>query len=55
MKIELFEKDVGQSKWNKDIIIFQTLNEYSSSGIYDESGLSMNQFIKIREFLSKEV
>lgn len=54
-KIELFEKDVGQSKWNRDIIIFQTLNEYSSSGIYDESGLSMNQFIKIREFLSKEV
>jgi hypothetical protein len=36
------------------MIIYQTLNEYSRSGIYDQSGMSMNQFLKVREVLTKE-
>ena len=36
------------------MVIYQTLNDESSSGIYDSSGLTMNQFLKIREFLAKE-
>ena len=36
------------------MVIYQTLNDESSSGIYDHSGLTMNQFLKIREFLAKE-
>ena len=31
-----------------------TVNDFSSSEIYDHSGMSMNQFLKIREFLAKE-
>ncbi len=53
-KLELLNKDVGQSSWNKEIIIYQTLNEFSSTGLYDESGMSMNQFLKLREYLVKE-
>ena len=42
------------SQWNKDMIIYQTLNDFSSNGIYDQSGLGMNMFLKIREYLAKE-
>lgn len=41
------------SDWNQDMVIYQTLNEYSASGIYDSSGLSMNRFLQIRECLVK--
>ena len=34
--------------------IVQLLNELSESGLYDESGLSMNHFLKIRKYLTKE-
>ncbi len=54
LKIELLDKQVGGSKWNKEVLIYQTLNESSTAGIYDKSGLSINAFIKIREFLAKE-
>ena len=30
------------------------MNEKSSEGLYDHCGLSMNQFLKIRELLVKE-
>ena len=53
-KFELMDKTTLSSTWNRDLVIYQTLNEKSSSGIYDDSGLTMNQFIKIREFLAKE-
>ncbi len=53
-KMELFEKNVGSSKWNREVLIYQTLNEYSSEGLYDESKLTMNQFIKLRDYLTKE-
>lgn len=54
IKLEYMKKDVGKSQWNNEIMIYQILNEYSSKGLYDKSGLSMNQFLKIREFLVKE-
>ena len=54
-KFELIDKDTLSSTWNHDIVIYQTLNEKSASGIYDESGLSMNQYLKIREYLVKGV
>ncbi len=53
-KFELLDHNTLSSSWNRDIVIYQTLNENSSSGIYDNSGLTMNQFLKIREFLAKE-
>lgn len=34
--------------------VYQVLNDLSRSGIYDRSGLSMNQFLKVREYLAKE-
>ncbi|MDD6037280.1 MAG: hypothetical protein PUD20_00555 [bacterium] len=53
-KFELLDKDMFSSTWNRDIVIYQTMNEKSSEGLYDCSGLSMNQFLTIREFLVKE-
>lgn len=54
-KFELLDQDTLQSAWNHDIVIYQTLNEKSSEGIYDASGMGMNQFLNIREFLAKGV
>ncbi|MCI5857492.1 MAG: hypothetical protein MR016_09045 [Agathobacter sp.] len=54
IKLEALDGDVAKSTWNREMIIYQTLNEFSSAGLYDESGLSMNQFLKVREFLVKE-
>ncbi|MBR2046286.1 MAG: hypothetical protein IJ958_09160 [Agathobacter sp.] len=54
IKLELLEKEVGTSQWNREVLIYQTLNEFSTAGLYDQSGLSINAFIKIREWLAKE-
>lgn len=54
IKLELLDKQVGGSQWNREVLIYQTLNEFSTAGLYDESGLSINTFIKIRDWLSKE-
>lgn len=53
-KIEMLNGQNLSSSWNQDMVIYQTLNEISATGIYDESGLSMNQFLKIRELLVRE-
>lgn len=53
-KIELLMGNNLSSSWNQDMVIYQTLNELSATGIYDESGLSMNQFLKLRELLVRE-
>jgi hypothetical protein len=53
-KMEVLHEQSTSSKWNQDMIIYQTLNDFSAKGLYDESGLSMNQFLKIREFLVNE-
>ncbi len=50
-KAEVFDSDTMSSTWNQDMIIYQTLNELSTNGYYDESTLSTNQFLKIRDFL----
>lgn len=54
IKLELLEKEVGTSQWNREVLIHQTLNDFSTAGLYDESGLSINAFIKIRQWLATE-
>lgn len=54
IKLEAMALDVNKSQWNREMFIYQTLNEFSSSGIYDQSGMSMNSFLSVREFLAKE-
>ena len=54
IKLELFKQEVGDSMWNKDMIVYQALNELTNTDFYDESGLSMHQFLQIREYLVKE-
>lgn len=54
IKMEALNREMGKSQWNHEMIIYQTLNEFSSSGLYDDCGMSMNQFLKVREFLVKE-
>lgn len=53
-KMELFDADTMSSNWNQNMVIYQTLNDFSAQGMYDKSGLSMNMFLKIREYLVKE-
>lgn len=53
-KLENSEEQLGTSQWNKDVMIHQVLNQYSTAGIYDKSGLSINTYIKIRDWLLKE-
>ena len=53
-KLEVLDEDTVGSNWNQDMVIYQTLNEYSAAGLYDRSGLSMNMFLKIREYLVNE-
>lgn len=54
IKLELLENEVGTSQWNREVLIHQTLNNFSTAGLYDESGLSINAFIKIRQWLATE-
>ncbi len=54
IKLELLENEVGTSQWNREVLIYQTLNDFSTAGLYDESGLSINAFIKIRQWLATE-
>ena len=44
-KFEVFDSRTMSSEWNQDMVIYQTLNEFSASGIYDRSGLGMNMFL----------
>lgn len=53
-KLEVLDQTTMSSTWNQDMVIYQTLNEFSTEGMYDQSGLSMNMFLKIREYLVKE-
>lgn len=54
IKLETSDSEAMSSQWNKDVLIHQTLNDFSTAGYYDNSGLSINSFIKIREWLAKE-
>ncbi|MBQ3558332.1 MAG: hypothetical protein IJA07_02305 [Agathobacter sp.] len=53
-KMEIHNEELGTSKWNRELLIHQTLNEFSSAGLYDKSGLSINTYIKIRDWLVQE-
>lgn len=53
-KIEVFDSDMMSSDWNQNMVIYQTLNDFSAQGLYDKSGLTMNMFLKIREYLVNE-
>lgn len=53
-KLEVLDGQTMSSEWNQDMVIYQTLNDFSTMGLYDRSGLSMNMFLKIREYLVKE-
>ena len=53
-KVELFDSDSMTSTWNQNMVIYQTINELSQKGLYDKSNLSMNQFLTIRDVLTKE-
>lgn len=50
-RFEHLREQTSKSDWNREIVIYQTLNELSGSGLYDQSGLSINAYLKIREFL----
>lgn len=53
-KLEVLDEQTAESAWNQDMVVYQTLNEMSSKGMYDHSGMSMNLFLKLREQLVKE-
>lgn len=50
-RFEHLKDATKKSDWNREIVIYQTLNELSGSGLYDRSGLSINGYLKIREYL----
>lgn len=50
-RFEHMKKQTEKSEWNREIVIYQTLNELSGAGLYDKSGLSINAYLKVREFL----
>lgn len=52
-KLEAIYKKADKSNWNTSMIVYQTLNDCSKSGIYDNTGLGMNEFLKIRDFLAQ--
>lgn len=53
-RMEEMRANDEMNDWNKDMAIYHTLTEFSSNGMYNESGLSMHKFLEIREYLVKE-
>jgi hypothetical protein len=53
-KFDVLDSSTLSSSWNHDIIVYQSLNENSAKGLYDKSGLSMNMFLLVRDYLIKE-
>ena len=41
--------------FNQEVVIYKVLNDKSSSGIYDQSGFTMNMYISVRDYLTSEV
>ena len=50
-RFEHLHEETKKSNWNREIVIYQTMNELSGSGLFDKSGLSINAYLRIREFL----
>jgi membrane-associated HD superfamily phosphohydrolase len=49
------QSDKMDSGWNRQMLIYSCLNDLSTKGYYDASPISMNQFLKIRDVLVKEL
>ena len=52
-KLEEEYRKAPQTEWNQSMIIYQAMNELSAKGFYDKSGMSINQFLRIRDLLAK--
>ena len=50
-RIDALGEERMESSWNQEMLIYQALTELSNSGMYDNCGLTMNQFLKIRDVL----
>ena len=50
-RIEALGEERMESSWNQEMLIYQTLTELSNNGMYDDCGLTMNQFLRIRDCL----
>ena len=50
-KVDALGDERMESSWNQEMLIYQALNEMSNAGMYDECGLTMNQFLRIRDCL----
>ncbi len=53
-KMELLTSQPGMTDWNQDMAIYKIVNDFSTTGMYEESTLSMNKYLKIRDYLVKE-
>ncbi len=53
-KLELLDSDTFTTDWNQSMVIYRTLNDISAEGFYDQSGMGINQFLRIRDFLAKK-
>ncbi|SFG26246.1 hypothetical protein SAMN04487761_11017 [Lachnospiraceae bacterium C7] len=54
IKLEDLQNQPKDNVWNNEMIIYQTLNDFSTSDKLDDSGMSMHQFLKVRDYLVKE-
>ena len=50
-RVDALGDDTMESSWNQEMLIYQTLTEMSNTGMYDNCGLTMNQFLRIRDCL----
>ncbi len=50
-RIEAIGEETMESSWNQEMLIYQTLTEFSNNGMYDDCGLTMNQYLRIRDCL----
>ena len=50
-RIDAIGDETMESSWNQEMLIYQTLTELSNKGMYDDCGLTMNQFLRIRDCL----
>ena len=49
------EEEPDSSGFNQEFLIYKIMNDCSSSGRYDHSGFSMNMYLKVRDYLVREV
>ncbi len=50
-RIDALGQETMESSWNQEMLIYQALTEHSNAGMYDDCGLTMNQFLRIRDCL----